>query len=223
MLKKLLLTVGLVILLSSCVQDDPSTYIVDDAGIMHHTIHHSLDMRGRMYFPKQIATRGEKMFIFDPKASAWAAYDAEGKRVLTGAGSGGADICESTKDSCRTVTGSFRVYEKRGDSCISHEYPVASSGGGAKMPYCMYFYRGYTIHAAYYVPRTSSSHGCIRVYPSAAKWLNENFIDVGTKVVVLSYADENGDGAWLHDEVADAAQPAANDDAPIPTYKESQQ
>ena len=64
----------------------------------------------------------------------------------------------------------------------------------------MYFYRGYTIHAAYYVPHKSSSHGCIRIFPSAAKWLNENFIDKGTRVVVLSYEDEDGDGDWLSEE-----------------------
>jgi hypothetical protein len=35
------------------------------------------------------------------------------------------------------------------------------------------------------------------VLPSAAKWLNEQFITVGTRVIVLSYDDENGDGDWL--------------------------
>ena len=49
----------------------------------------------------------------------------------------------------------------------------------------------------YEVPVGNVSHGCIRVLPSAAKWLNEQFITIGTQVIVLSYADENGDGAWL--------------------------
>lgn len=198
MWKKFILTSLLIVSLAGCVQNDPSTYITDDNGVVHHTIHYSLDMRGRMHFPKKILTT-EKVFVFDPKVSAWAAYDQDGNRVLTGSGSGGADICDHNKKSCRTVTGSFRVYAKSGPNCISHEYPVDTEGG-AKMPYCMYFYRGYTIHAAYYVPRESSSHGCIRVYPSAAKWLNENFIDKGTKVIVLSYADEDGDGDWLGEE-----------------------
>lgn len=201
MWKKLLLAFVSTTLIGSCAQYDPSTYIVDDNGITHHTTHYLYDTRGRLYFPKKIKTH-EKLFVFDPKVSAWAAYDKDGNRLLTGSGSGGADICEHTKSSCRTVTGSFRVYTKRGADCISHEYPV-DTAGGAKMPYCMYFYRGYTIHAAYYVPHKNSSHGCIRIYPSAAKWLNENFMDNGTRVFVLSYDDEDGDGDWLREE-ADA-------------------
>lgn len=198
MYKKIILLVLVGFLLSGCVQDDPSTYITDDNGVVHHTVHYSLDMRGRFYFPKKIKTN-ERLFVFDPKASAWAAYDSDGNRVLTGAGSGGADICEHNKKSCRTVTGSFRVYAKGNANCISHEYPVDTEGG-AKMPYCMYFYRGYTIHAAYFVPRQTSSHGCVRVYPSAAKWLNENFIEKGTRVLILSYEDEDGDSEWLSAE-----------------------
>jgi hypothetical protein len=61
----------------------------------------------------------------------------------------------------------------------------------------MYFFQGYTIHAGYEVPQYNASHGCIRVLPSAAKWLNEQFITLGTQVIVLSYEDENGDGHWL--------------------------
>ena len=70
------------------------------------------------------------------------------------------------------------------------------------MPYCMYFFQGYTIHAGYEVPAYNSSHGCVRVLPSAAKWLNEQFITIGTRVIVLSYADENGDGDWLQPKVS---------------------
>ena len=68
------------------------------------------------------------------------------------------------------------------------------------MPYCMYFFQGYTIHAGYEVPTYNASHGCVRVFSSAAKWLNEQFMTVGTKVIVLSYVDENGDGDWLRSQ-----------------------
>jgi L,D-transpeptidase catalytic domain len=70
------------------------------------------------------------------------------------------------------------------------------------MPYCMYFYRGYTVHAAYDVPQGNVSHGCVRVFPSAAKWLNEEFMTIGTRVTVLSYSDEDGDGDWLQEKIA---------------------
>lgn len=179
--------------LTACMQiDDPSTLITDDNGVVHRTMHYLRDRRGRDYFPLKIEASGQRHFYFDPKAAAWAAYDEEGNRVMTGSGSGGMDFCEDVGKPCRTVTGNFRVYNKRGIDCKSGEYPVETTGG-AKMPYCMYFYRGFTIHAAYDVPPHNSSHGCVRVLPSAAKWLNEEFITIGTKVTILSYEDEDGD------------------------------
>lgn len=190
--KALVVGLSLSFTLTACVEYDQSTYITDDFGKVHHTKHYLRDSRGKNYFPKQLNATGKKHFIFDPKVSAWAAYDAEGQRVMTGSASGGKDFCEDVGKPCRTVTGTFKVYNKRGEDCKSGEYPVETTGG-AKMPYCMYFYRGFTIHAAYDVPAANSSHGCVRVLPSAAKWLNEEFIDIGTKVTVLSYEDEDGD------------------------------
>lgn len=179
----------LLLLLSGCLALDPSTLIVDDQGLSHRTIHYLKDKRGRAHFPLKIAGMGRKHFIFDPKVYAWAAYDEEGNRLMTGGASGGKDRCDENPDqSCRTVTGIFHIYNKKGLECRSGEYPVETEGG-AKMPYCMYFFRGFTIHAAYAVPFENSSHGCIRVFPSAAKWLNEVFFSKGTQVTVLPYAD----------------------------------
>jgi L,D-transpeptidase catalytic domain len=190
------LGLALVLGLSSCVQNDPSTYIVDDQGQLHHTKHYTLDNRGRSYFPKTIEPTGEREFIFDPKAWAWAAYSPSGQRLWTGSASGGRDFCEEDpKQSCRTISGTFRVYKKRGLECKSGEYPVETEGG-AKMPYCIYFLQGFSIHAGYDVPMGNVSHGCIRVLPSAAKWLNEEFLGVGTKVTVLSYEDKD-DNNWV--------------------------
>jgi hypothetical protein len=169
---------------------DESTLITDDAGSVHRTIHYLRDKRGREYFPVKAPATGKKQFIFDPKAFSWAAYDPEGNRIMTGAASGGKDFCEDAGKPCRTVTGTFKVYNKRGIDCRSGEYPVETEGG-AKMPYCTYFYRGYTIHAAYEVPYGNSSHGCVRVWPSAAKWLNEVFLTIGTQVTILPYKDED--------------------------------
>lgn len=191
--KTLWLIVSLSLVLMSCVDFDESTYITDDLGMVHHTKHHSRDYRGRHHFPKKISSAGEKRFIFDPKVAAWAAYDAEGNRLLTGGASGGKDFCEDIGEPCRTISGTFRVFEKKDLDCQSHTYPIDSEGGGAKMPYCMYFYRGFTIHAAFEVPSYNSSHGCVRVLPSAAKWLNEEFIDIGTQVTVLSYENDEDD------------------------------
>jgi hypothetical protein len=190
--KLLFVGVLLCFALTSCVEYDESTLITDDAGYVHRTTHYLRDKRGRDYFPKTIKAPGERIFLFDPKASAWAAFDEAGIRVMTGSGSAGVDHCEeNSAQSCRTITGTFHVYNKRGLDCRSGEYPIDTNGGG-KMPYCMYFYQGFTIHAAYYVPDHPSSHGCVRVLPSAAKWLNEEFIHIGTKVIILAYPDQNG-------------------------------
>lgn len=196
MIKMLFIVLSLSLGLTGCIENDESTYITDDNGHVHHTTHYLRDTRGQRYFPVNIPATGQKEFVFDPKAFAWAAYDAEGHRVLTGSASGGNDMCEDVGKPCRTVTGTFHVYNKHGINCKSGAYPVETEGG-AKMPYCMYFFQGYTIHAAYDVPMANASHGCIRVLPSAAKWLNEEFINYGTRVTVLSYEDEDGDGDWV--------------------------
>lgn len=191
MKKSLLIIIALCIGLTACVEFDESTLITDDNGKVHRTTHYLRDKRGRNYYPAKIKPIGERQFFYDPKASNWAAYDAEGNRIMTGAASGGKDICEEDGKSCRTPTGTFRIYNKRGLECKSGEYPVETKGG-TKMPYCMYFYRGFAIHAGYEVPEYPASHGCIRVFPSAAKWLNEEFLKIGTKVTVLAYPDQNG-------------------------------
>ena len=186
-MKKLLVILPLSVLTTACATMDASVPIVDDGGYTHYTKSMEADHKGSNYFPEQRAATGRKVFVFDPQATAWAAYDAQGTRVETGSASGGKDFCDDTGENCRTVTGTFKVYSKKGEDCTSNEFPIETHGG-AKMPYCMHFNGGYSIHAAYEVPDYNASHGCIRVLPSAAKWLNENFIDIGTTVIVKPYA-----------------------------------
>lgn len=187
-MKKQLVIVSLCVLTAACASTGggDSVAIVDDGGNTHYTMGMNSDTKGSSYFPEHREGTGRKVFVFDPKATAWAAYDAQGNRVETGSASGGKDFCEDVGRPCRTVTGTFRVYSKKGEECKSSLYPVETHGG-AKMPYCMHFHGGYSIHAAYEVPNYNASHGCIRVLPGAARWLNENFIDVGTTVVVKPY------------------------------------
>lgn len=185
-MKKQLVIVPLCVLTVACGSMDRSTSVVDDAGYTHYTKSMDADSKGNFVFPEQRPATGKKVFVFDPKATAWAAYDAEGHRVKTGSASGGSDYCDDIGRSCRTVTGTFKVYSKKGEDCKSSLYPIETNGG-AKMPYCMHFHGGYSIHAAYEVPNANVSHGCVRVLPSAAKWLNENFMNVGTTVIVEPY------------------------------------
>lgn len=185
-MKKQLIIIPAVALLASCASTDRSFPITDDNGNVHYTMGYQYDTKGTNVFPAKRQATGKKVFIFDPKATAWAAYDAQGNRVKTGRASGGKDYCEDIGRGCRTVTGTFRVYSEKGPNCKSSKYPIETNGG-AKMPYCMHFHGGYSIHAAYEVPNYNASHGCIRVLPSAAKWLSDNFVDVGTTVIVKPY------------------------------------
>lgn len=186
MIRKYIVLVPILALLASCSSMNRGFAITDDNGGVHYTMDHNSDTKGTGHFPEKRAATGKKVFIFDPKATAWAAYDRDGNRVKTGRASGGKDFCEDVGRPCRTVTGTFRVYREQGENCKSSKYPIETNGG-AKMPYCMHFSGGYSIHGAYDVPNYNASHGCIRVLPSAAKWLNEDFIDVGTTVIVKPY------------------------------------
>lgn len=80
------------------------------------------------------------------------------------------------------------MYHKRGRGCVSHKFPLGR--GGAKMPYCMFFHRGFAMHGSYDVPGYRASHGCIRLFTRDAEWLNREFIDLrsaqrsGTRVII---------------------------------------
>ena len=186
MKKTLFAGASLSLVLAACSTMDGGIPIVDDAGHTHYTKGMGQDFRGTYYFPNTRPATGRKVFVFSPKATAWAAYDAQGHLVETGSASGGKDFCEDINRPCRTTTGTYHVYSKKGEDCTSSIYPIETRGG-ARMPYCMHFNKGYSIHAAYEVPNYNASHGCIRVLPHAAKWLNEEFIDVGTTVIVQPY------------------------------------
>ena len=146
------------------------------------------DTKGYVYFPISRSATGKTVFVFDPNFNAWALYDKDGKRVNTGKASGGQAYCPDVGRPCRTVTGVFRIYSKGGADCASNLYPIETNGG-APMPYCMHFHGGYAIHGSNEIPNYNASHGCIRITPGAAKWLNVNHLDIGSTVIVLPYKD----------------------------------
>ncbi|MDP3704681.1 MAG: L,D-transpeptidase [Legionellaceae bacterium] len=124
-------------------------------------------------------------FTYNPRTLKWTAVSSSGKLVRTGHGSSGRAYCPDIHRSCRTPSGTYHVIGKRGADCKSSRYPVGR--GGAPMPYCMYFSKLYAVHGSYDVPNYNASHGCIRVPPSDAQWLYNNFMSLGTKVVVKPY------------------------------------
>ena len=125
-------------------------------------------------------------FVFSPKTHQWKAINDEGVVVRTGRGSGGRSYCPDIHRACRTPTGTFHVISKGGAGCRSSLYPVGK--GGSPMPYCMFFSKYHAVHGSYEVPAgRNASHGCIRIIPSEARWLSNNFMHVGTTVVVKPY------------------------------------
>lgn len=135
-------------------------------------------------FPAIQAATGTEVFIFDPRVRKWAAYDADGNLIKTGRASGGKNYCPDIRKRCRTPVGEFSVYAKKGAGCKSKKFPVGR--GGAPMPYCTFFHGGFAIHGSHDVRSYNASHGCIRVTPTDAHWL-QNFLGYGATVIVRPY------------------------------------
>ncbi|HAT7073018.1 TPA: L,D-transpeptidase family protein [Legionella pneumophila] len=146
-------------------------------------------------FPLKIESENEKQIIVDQEKLAWGAYDAQGNLVWWGPISSGSDKCSDSNKVCRTLTGIFRVFSKENVRCTSDVFPIGR--GGAKMPYCMYFHKGFALHGSDDIPGVRASHGCVRMFIQDAKWLNENFVELssernnfmGTKVIVRPLND----------------------------------
>jgi hypothetical protein len=146
-------------------------------------------------FPIKLEGETEKQVIIDQEKLAWGAYDAEGNLVSWGPISSGRDKCSDSNKSCRTLAGIFRVFSKENVHCSSDIFPIGK--GGAKMPYCMYFHKGFALHGSTDIPGQRASHGCVRMFINDAKWLNEQFVDLssernnfmGTKVTVRPLND----------------------------------
>jgi hypothetical protein len=147
-------------------------------------------LQDKNIFPKAIPGTEKTAFIFDPNYHKWAIYNETGTLVKTGPASGGRDYCSDIKRPCHTIVGTFTAYRESGPECVSNEFPVGK--GGAPMPDCIFFYKGYAIHGARVVPNYNTSHGCIHVTTTDAKWL-ESQIKPGDTIIVLPYANDNND------------------------------
>jgi hypothetical protein len=135
--------------------------------------------------PRQIATH-EKVIIVDPVVHAWSAYSADGKLIRSGLATAGSRWCEDIGRPCKTKSGVFHIYSLGSQDCISSKYPI-EEGGGAPMPYCMYFNGSQGLHGSNHVVEGNISHGCVRMHESDARWLRYNFATVGTKVIIRPY------------------------------------
>lgn len=145
-------------------------------------------------FPRYIEPNGEKTIFVSQKQLAWGAYDDQGELVWWGPISSGSGHCGAADGYCVTPSGSFRVIRKQDEYCVSTVFPRNADGsvGGAAMPFCMHFMRGFALHGSDSVPGYRASHGCVRMFIEDARWLNEEFINVpegnskGTRVIIES-------------------------------------
>jgi L,D-transpeptidase ErfK/SrfK len=134
-------------------------------------------------FAETIDPPGQKLLLVDLRVFAFAAYDAQGHLQYWGPASGGDQWCSDSPLHCHTAAGTFKIYRMKGADCISNEYPVASKGG-SHMPYCMYYYQGYALHAYTMTGFVHRSHGCIHLFYGDAKWLADHFVELGTAIIV---------------------------------------
>lgn len=135
-------------------------------------------------FKLKTDTEGKKTIIVDLRLHAFGAYNADGTLAHWGPISGGKDYCKDVGGPCKTITGDFKITRKDTEECKSGQFPK-DTDGGAPMPYCMHFYRGFALHAST-LPGYHGSHGCVRLFYDDAKWLNEHFTTIGTRVIVTN-------------------------------------
>jgi hypothetical protein len=128
--------------------------------------------------PLTVSEQTKPLLVVNKQRQAWAAYDKHGNLIRWGPVSTGRSICGASNQSCKTPSGHYHALYKKGKNCYSGSYPKLISGeqGGAPMPYCIYFYKGYTIHGSNDLPGYPSSHGCVNLFMDDARWLNEQFI-----------------------------------------------
>jgi hypothetical protein len=131
-----------------------------------------------------------KTIIFDPRLLAFAAYNEKGELVYWGPAVGGRKFCPDSKKPCQTPQGKFKVVYKAGANYRSKIYPIGCRGKKcAPMPYALFFQDGAAFHASNSLPGKNASHGCIRLFLNDAKWLNQEFAEIGTTIIIRPYED----------------------------------
>lgn len=133
--------------------------------------------------PAHRPATGRPLLYIDLKLFAFGAYDAQGQLLYWGPATGGKPWCDNLKESCQTQLGEYQIYRIQGADCVSSKYPLQTEGG-APMPYCMHYYRGFAVHGSTLSGFTHRSHGCIRLFYEDAAWLNHHFVKLGIPIIV---------------------------------------
>ncbi len=133
-------------------------------------------------FPHTIAAPKKNVLVVDLRKFAFGAYGPDGNLLYWGPAAGGMRWCKDTDSDCQTQQGTYKIYRIQGASCVSGKYPIGK--GGAPMPWCMHYYKGFAIHGSTLLGFYNHSRGCVRLFDQDAKWLNQHFVHYGTEVIV---------------------------------------
>lgn len=145
-------------------------------------------------FSNEYKTDYKKIILVDLNKLAWASYQ-DNKLVKWGPANGGKGICvETGKYECKTPAGTHSVLKIEGPVIKSKLYPVEckdSKTCGHPMYFMIKFARrGEGLHGDQRLPGRNVSHGCVRLLKQDAKWLNKQFVNMETKIIVLLYKVE---------------------------------
>lgn len=144
-------------------------------------------------FPLNINNK-EKHILIDLNQFAWGAY-LGGKLLNWSIANGGAGICKETgKYECKTPAGEHYIYKIKRGFARSSLYPVkCENKKECGHPYFNPIFfgksKGEAIHGEYngHIFGENVSHGCVRTDKKSSMWLVDNFVEIGTKVIVLKY------------------------------------
>lgn len=132
----------------------------------------------------------DKLVVIDLYNLSWGAYN-KGKLINWGIANGGMGICKETgRMECKTPIGEWFIKEKRKYS-KSTLYPVECSNkkkcGHPLRWFQIFGNKSEGLHGEYHLLGSNVSHGCVRITIEDAKWLFNEFVEIGTKIIVLDY------------------------------------
>jgi lipoprotein-anchoring transpeptidase ErfK/SrfK len=135
-----------------------------------------------------------KVVMVDLNQHRWFAYE-NAQLIRSGKAIGGRTKCIDQPKSCKTPEGIFNISRKYGYNKRSIKYPLGCCSQKGCKPRCSRMYYAMTfgndgeaLHGSDEINvNFNASHGCVRLNKDDAKWLNKNFVEIGTKIIVLPY------------------------------------
>lgn len=134
-----------------------------------------------------------KIIIVDLEYLAFGAYKGN-ELIYWGPANGGMGKCRETgKYTCKTPAGTWKIYEIKRGFQRSDLYPVECvDKKKCGHPYFNVMKWGPHYEAFHgekegHVPGANVSHGGVRMFLKDSRWLIDNFVEMGTQVLVFKY------------------------------------